>query len=547
MKTSRRILRTVGSALVPRSLQSQMILLLGALVLVQIAISGVIFGSLIADVTEAQIGKRALDIAKSVARDPLVHGALANSGAEGAVQELAESVRQATGAEYVVVCDSTARRLSHPDAWKIGLHFVGGDTGPVLEEGLSYTSKAVGTLGPSLRGFAPVRGDDGTILGFVAVGYLLEDVDRIVHGHQLQPRVWVFMMALVGLLAAVMITDHFKKAILGLEPRQIASLYQQRSTILETIREGVVAIDPDGLIQLANPAARRALDLDPAVELVGRPVREIFPRAGMDDVLRDGREILDREVVRNGRELIVNMIPVRHEGRIVGVVASFRRKDELDQLARELSSAQEYSEMLRVQAHEHSNHLHTIAGLIQIEAHQEALDLILSESMDYQDIIRFLADAVPDPTLSGLILGKLNRASELKVAFVVDRESTMRELPEWLDPQRLVTILGNLLDNALEAAVAGPPRPAGIHLSMTDLGHDLVFEIEDTGAGIPDDQQDHVFTKGVTSKPTPGHGVGLYLVAENLRELGGAITVERGSLGGAILTVIIPKTRSDNG
>ena len=301
------------------------------------------------------------------------------------------------------------------------------------------------------------------------------------------------------------------------------------------------------MIQLANPAARRALDLDPAVELVGRPVREIFPRAGMDDVLRDGREILDREVVRNGRELIVNMIPVRHEGRIVGVVASFRRKDELDQLARELSSAQEYSEMLRVQAHEHSNHLHTIAGLIQIEAHQEALDLILSESMDYQDIIRFLADAVPDPTLSGLILGKLTRASELKVAFVVDRESMMRELPEWLDPQRLVTILGNRLDNAREAAVAGPTRPAGIHLSMTDLGHDLVFEIEDTGAGIPDDQHDRVFTKGVTSKPTPGHGVGLYLVAENLRELGGAITVERGSLGGAILTVIIPKTRSDNG
>lgn len=539
-----RVLRNILGAMVPRSLQAQMIVLLGALVLVQLAISGIISGSLVAEITAEQLGETALGIAESMARNPVVLDGLHAGDPDGRVQDLAASVRLATGAEYVVVCDTAGVRLSHPDAWKIGQTFVGGDTERVLQTGESYVSQAVGTLGPSLRGFAPVRGEGGSVMGFVAVGYLLEDVQQTILDRQLQPRVFIFMMALVGLLAAVVIAGHFKRAILGLEPREIAHLYRERSAILATLREGVVAIDETGTVILANPAARLALDLPDDEPLEGRPIAELFPRAAMLEVLTTGQPALDREVVRGGHELVVNMIPVLVDDTTVGVVASFRRQDELHQLTRELARTREATESLRAQAHEHSNQLHTIAGLIQIEAYQEALDQILRESRDYQELVSFLAEAVPQPNLSGLILGKVSRASELKVDLSIDRDSSLRDLPASLDPARLVTILGNLLDNALEAAVRSEHEPRRVRLSMTDLGRDLILEIEDSGPGVPADQVDHIFQRGTTSKAAPDHGVGLYLVAENLRQLGGSVSVDRGDLPGARFTVIIPKTRS---
>lgn len=535
------VLGALLRGLTPRTLQAQMIGLLGLLVLVQIAISGIIFGTLVADVLEEQIGKRALDIAATVARDPVVIGGLQTGDPQGRVQDLAEAVRLSTGAEYVVVCDTLGTRLSHPDAWKIGQRFVGGDEGPALGEGRSYVSRADGTLGPSLRGFCPVKDEQGAVRGFVAVGYLVQDVDRAILRHQLEPRVWVFMMGLVGLLGAVVIAGRFKRAILGLEPREIASLYQERGAILETIREGVLAVDQQGLVRLANAAARRDLPRERNGELVGRPVRELLPGGLPSSVLHDGEPLLDRELEIRGVALIFNILPVRHAGKVVGAVASFRRKDELDRLTRELSQVREYSELLRAQAHEHSNQLHTLAGLIQIGAQEEALDLILSETADFQELIGLLNEAVPHPLLSGLILGKCNRAGELKVQLTIDPDSSMVDIPGHIRLDRLVTVLGNLLDNALEAAAANPHRPGHVRLSMTDLGRDLVFEVEDSGRGVPAEEADLIFRRGVTSKAGPGHGVGLHLVAENLELLGGQVTVGEGEPGGALFTVIIPK------
>ncbi len=538
--------RRFPATLAPRTLQAQMILLVAALGLVQLVITGSIITPLIVDITEDHMGKRALDIAETVAHDPLVRRGLLEGDPDGEVQDLAESVRLATGAEFVVVCDPAGVRLSHPDAWKIGKTFVGGDMGPVVNEGRSYVSKAVGTLGPSLRGIAPVRGGglSSDVIGFVAVGYLVEDVNRTIAGRLLLPGIVVLVLGLLGIYAAVLISRHFKRAILGLEPREIASLYRERGTILESLREGVIATDEHGTIRLANAAARKALDMAPDAELEGRPVTEVFPRAGIDGVLESGEPVHDREVVRLARTLVVNLVPVLVEGRAVGVVASFRRKDELDQLTHELAQTRESAEMRRVQAHEFSNTLHTIAGLIQLEAYQEALDMILRESTDFQDLIAFLGRAVPNPDLSGLILGKMNRARELKVSLAVDRSSSLQALPEWLDTDRLVTVVGNLLDNALEAAVGFRERPSHARLSLDDRGRDLVIEVEDSGPGVLPDRIETIFHKGVTSKNGDGHGVGLYLVAENLRELGGGIGVTKSDLGGASFTVIIPKQRT---
>jgi two-component system CitB family sensor kinase len=215
-------------------------------------------------------------------------------------------------------------------------------------------------------------------------------------------------------------------------------------------------------------------------------------------------------------------------------------------LTRQLSHIEQYAETLRSQSHEYANKLHTIAGLIQIDAKDQALDLIGQESKGVQELVHLLVDAVPDPIVAGCILGKFNRARELGLELVVDHESHMVDVPEQLPRERLATMLGNLLDNAFEATRLHLKKNAEgkrtIKLTMSDYGHDLIFEIEDSGEGIPVEQQKRIFEKGVSTKMEDGHGYGLFLVATILRELHGQINVHNLQNGGGRVIVYLPKT-----
>ena len=439
--------------------------------------------------------------------------------------------------------DREGTRYSHPHSDKIGLGFVGGDFQRVVEQGESYVSRAIGTLGPSMRAFVPVRGDRGEVLGFVAAGYLQTEIEAEVHAQQRKVLGYVVVVLLFGAFGAALIAKAFKAAIFGLEPHEIAALFEERNAIIEAIREGVVAVDGSGRLTLVNQAARRYLGQAPEEELRGCHLTELCPCREMETVLAVRERVLDREVSVADRTMIVNVLPLGGGGAVSGAVASFRPKDELDQLSRKLLHMQEYSELLRAQTHEYSNKLHTIAGLIQIGAHLEALDLIMAEASGYQHLMKTLAEAVPDPVVAGIILGKFNRARELKINLSLEPDSSFVDLPPRLERGHLVTVIGNLLDNAFEAV-----REAGedgeVRLFLTDLGLDLIIEVEDSGKGIAPEVADRLFEKGVTTHNSTGRGMGLYLVRRAVEALGGEITFSGGELGGALFTVIIPKTRT---
>ena len=525
----------------PATIQSHLIHMVLALVVIQIAVSWHVISELAEEMLHEQIGETALQTAKTIAQIPRIRQALLAGDPQGEIQALAEAIRSKTGASFVVIGDTQERRYSHPVPERIGQTFVGGDTGPALKEGKSYVSEAVGTLGRSLRGMTPILDEDGSIIGFVSVGYLSENVHQSISAHLDKPLMYIIGMSVVGILSAVVIAGRLKRLTLGLEPSEITNLYLERVAVLQTIREGVVAIDHQGDIRVTNQAARRYIGLSQQERLSGRPVDSVIPEAGLLHTLYTGQAEFDQERTVGGQELIFNIVPVFQDQKVRGVVASFRRKDELDRLAAELSKVQEYSELLRVQTHEYSNKLHTIAGLIQIEAYREALDLVVTESSGYEDFIRFLGEAVPHPVIAAIILGKYNRAKELRVNFSIDRESTLSDVPKSISQDKIVTIVGNLLDNAFEAALQRPPGLRSVDMSFTDLGNDIVFEIEDSGPGVAVDEQDHIFERGVTSKGQGRRGVGLYLVRQRLEELGGQIMVSRSGLGGALFTVVIPK------
>ena len=530
---------SLPNIILPRTLHGRMLLLMFLLLGALVIITWLMVSMLVSSILEEYIGRNALNVSKTVSLTTVVHEGLKNKNSTQ-IQLYAESVRKATGARFVVVGDHEGRRYSHPVPERIGKLMVGGDNPRALERGEAYVSKAVGTLGPSMRGKVPIFANSGKVIGVVSVGYLQETVESVTEGYLQRVLLWVFGLFLLGGIGTWLIARNVKQSIFGLEPVEIARLFRERNAILDSIREGVVAINDKGQVTMLDHEAAKILKIPPESG-IGTSIESILPQTRMLEVLKSGEEQFDQEMIIGGIEVIVNRVPIWQNGRVAGVVSSFRRKDEIDRMAQELTQIQEYSEVLRTQTHEYSNKLHTLAGLIQLGSHQEALDLIGRETSGYQELLGTLAETVPEPLLSAIILGKYNRAQELRINFQLDPESRMIDIPKKINREKIVTILGNLLENALEAAQENTSGKRMVQLSMTDFGNDLIFEVEDSGSGIEDESVDLSLQHGFTTKSGTGRGIGLSLVHENLKYLGGHLTVVRSSLGGMRFTIYIPK------
>jgi len=525
-------------------LQTRIMLTLIFVVLLQATISGSFTLHYIKVVLEDRIGDQALQLSRVVSALPQVRQGLLDQDVKQ-IQPLAELIRQQTDARFIVVGDLEGIRYSHPITDRIGKKRVGGDNQRAIEEKESYVSKAVGSLGPSMRGKSPVLDEQNNVIGVTSVGYMLDSVGETISGYQTSVILIVITSLFISALVGMAISAHFKRILFGLEPEEIARLFEERNATLETVHEGIISINREGIITTFNKTAIENLNLPRDQSLTGQDIREVLPDSDILSVLETGEPDHDKEAWLNGQSLIVNHLPVIVQGQTRGVVSSFRPKGELELLTRQLSHIEQYAETLRSQSHEYANKLHTIAGLIQLDAKDEALDLIGQESKGIQELVDLLVEAVPDPILAGCILGKFNRARELGLELVVDSESHMVDVPEQIPRERLVTLLGNLLDNAFEATrLHLKDKPRGKHsirLTMSDYGNDLIFEIDDSGEGIPVEEKQRIFEKGVSSKTDSGHGYGLYLVSTILKELHGQISLHNHESGGGRVIVYLPK------
>jgi len=527
-------------------LKSRMILILGVMALVQTGFIGLFAVHYLQHSLEEQIGQRALDVAKTIAATPQIIGAVERRDSRY-LQPISLHLAEETQARFVVIGDKQGIRLAHPNPSKLGYSMSddeGDDNAPALIQGNGYLSKALGSMGWSMRGKAPIFSEEtGDVVGLVSVGYHLDQVDQIIQRYRMTLIVVIVMSFFLSALIAVWFANHFKKAIFGLEPEQIARLFSEQKAILESVREGIIAINSEGQITTVNKAAVETLNLPSDIDLMGRDIADVLPDSAMLEVLQTGKPQFDEEVWRHDHSIIANRLPLRQGNEITGVVSSFRRKDEVAMVSKKLTRIQQYADSLRSQSHEYSNKLHTIAGLIQIDATDEALALIGQESRSHQELINLLRVAVPDPILAGCMLGKYNRAREMGLLLEIDPESHMTEIPQTLPREHLVSIIGNLIDNALEATWKKSGAGGVVFLSMTDLGEDLIFEIEDQGPGIKVEDQAKIFEKGFSSKSKEGHGIGLHLVQHLLESLGGTITWEPTAKHGSRFIVYIPKVK----
>ncbi|WP_416140234.1 ATP-binding protein [Halomonas sp. HK25] len=532
-----------------RSFRVQVMLLVGVLLAAMLLAQGAYLNHRKAEIISDQMGQRALAVARSVAGVPELVEAFAEADPSATIQPIAERIRRDTGARYVVVGNADGIRYSHPLPERIGLPMVGGDNDRALIGGESYVSEAEGSLGEAMRGKTPVVDAEGTIIGIVSVGFMLDRVALDVGRHTSLGWWLVAAMITLGFAGAYGLSHHLKRVILGLEPHEIARLAMEKEAILQSIHEGILAVNREGEITLVNQQARRFMDLPEAREALGRPIQELVPNSRLLEVLENGEQQFDQQMWLGDHPVVVNRVPVRHAGEIEGAVATFRSRREIVELSDALTAASRDVDMLRAQAHEFSNKLYTISGLLQLDRIQEALALIHQESERAQAQMSFLMGHVADPVISGTLLGKLTRARELGVALEIDDQSSL-SLPLTSTGQEvLMTVLGNLIDNACDAARQGAghddskrdDRPR-VRLFFTDLGEQLLIEVEDNGPGVPPAELARIFEEGYSTKPGRHRGIGLALVARLSAEHGGAITLEESELGGACFTVVLDRS-----
>lgn len=515
-------------------LQPRIVAATMALVTLVVGLTGGLFLSMLRHTLMDQIGEDALDVARAVARMSVVRSAVQGQGHADEVQEVAEQVREATGADFVVVGDQRGVRLSHPDRSKIGQLMVGGDNGPALFEGREYVSLATGTLGPSMRGKVPILADDEQVVGVVSVGFLLTGVNQIVWTYARNVGLVLLLGLVLGVPGAIFLARSIKQAIHGLEPEEIAALAEQRKSILGAIREGIIAIDQTGRVVEANETAREMVE----GLTTGIPIRTVLPNSRLPEVLITGQPEFDQHMLLGDVAVVANRVPVRIGGRVAGVVASFRDRSELERLTRELTDTRRYTDELRAQAHEFANTLQAISGMLQLGQIDEAVDFIQGADADYQELLEALPRTIAEPAVAALLLGKRARAEEMHCRFTVDPASRLAApLPE---ANLLVHVLGNLVDNALEALADVPLEQRQVRVRLTDEAGLVCLEVADSGPGVPSTLTSAVFREGFSTKAA-GRGVGLALVKRLVERAGGSIAVGEAPEGGALFQVLLPR------
>ncbi|WP_342528382.1 sensor histidine kinase [Chryseomicrobium sp. FSL W7-1435] len=485
-----------------------------------------------------EIGERALNIAETTAQHPEIIRALQSDTPSLAVQELALSIQQEVEAQYVVVGDENEIRYAHPIADRIGEKMVGDDNTRALENGESYISEATGTLGKAIRGKAPVVDADGTIIGIVSVGFLLDNIFLINLQYAKYLAIIFIVASLLSVILSRFLSGRIKKQLLDYEPVEIASLLSQRNALLESIREAIIVIDNKGMITLSNPAADAYFPALPSLK--GQIIENIIPQTRLVKVLQSGKVELDQVISLNGIQTLVNRIPISKDGKVTGAVASFRRIEDIDAIAEELAQTKDYIESLRAQTHEHQNFLYMISGLLQLKEYDEAIEFIHHEQLETTSLLAFITKHIEDTHLNAMVIGFYNRARELKIHLELDEDSACSTLPPTIAKHLLLPLLSNLVVNAFEAVDTHRESERIVRFYVKESDTEFIFEIEDSGPGISPEKLPQLLEGKQSTKNKTTRGYGLAIVQENLNLLSGQLSVEHGDLGGALFVVSIP-------
>jgi len=491
---------------------------------------------------ERQYQQRALAIAQTFAAMPSVRQAMVRRDLadRGLIRSLADMVRLETGATYIVVLDRSGTRYSHPIPKYIGQRV---KEHLIALDGRNHLGTDDGNLGISANAKTPLRAPGGQIIGEISAGILEGRVSDQLLG-ELPSLLLYFACALgIGLVASLTLARRLKRSTFGLELDEIASLVQEREAMLHGIREGVITLDRHGRVTLVNDEARRLIGLGPGAA-VGRGLDDLVAPGRLRDLLTGAAGGTDAVILTDEHVLVVNRMPVSKHGRDLGAVVTVRDRTELEGLLRELDSVDAMTNALRAQQHEFSNRMHTIAGLIELGDHDQAAHYALDVSGASSALAEAIRERIERPELAAMLLAKTTIASERGVELILSDDSHLADDGNGM--VSLLTIVGNLIDNAIDAAAEGP-KPARVTVRLIAAEATLTIQVIDTGSGVPEELAQAIFTDGFTTKPDEGQrhrGLGLALVHRLVHRSGGTIAIEHDDA--TTFTVMLPAAKPGN-
>lgn len=486
-----------------------------------------------------------MNIAHIVANAPVVKENIEKDNEDNIIQQYIESILKTTSRiDVIVAADMRGIRHGHPNPLRVGEKFVGGDEGRVLQKGDTYISEAEGTLGRQIRAFVPVFNSKGIQVGFIMAGELIGNIQKT----KSQAIIIAIFSSLgglaLGIIGAFLLGRNINKTLLGLEPKQISKLYVEKKEMLEAMQEGIIAIDTSSRITLINRAAIKMLKLDEKYEsvqeIVGKDLYEIFPTCKLHEVIATGKEEKFKEQVINDTIVMINRVPVRDGSNIIGAIATFNDKTMVTRLAEEVTGVKQIVEALRANNHEFLNKLHVILGLIQLGRLDDAKKYIITESDKQQYVISFIMKTLQEPSVAALILGKISRAKELGIAMKLSEESILYKTKGRITGGVLVTIIGNLLENAIEELSNSNKVKKEVKITIKDSDNEIFITAEDTGGGIKEELIPSIFEWGFSTKGE-NRGRGLPMIKETIENLKGSINFVSEVGVGTIFTVILPK------
>ena len=589
----------------PRSLAGQLFAM--QVVLVAVVVAGCAVFAYVTDRMQAEESARhrAGATAKAVADSPSVRAAIRAPHPERRLQPYAERVRKDTGITFVTIMDTHGVRWSHPDPERIGGRFVGHIRDAVA--GRTFYETYTGTLGPSVRVVTPVR-DDGRVVGLVSAGIGVDTISA-----ELRRQVVLLLGVAGGALAlggigTYVINARLRRHTHGMNAAELSHMHDYHQAVLHAVREGLLMLDGQKRVALVNDGARELLGLrgdrpdvsagpdgrggpygrGDGTAVLGRSVAELGLPPALTGALLATEPRVDEVHLTADRVIVVNTSPVDGGDRR-GTVVTLRDHTELQSLAGELDSVRGFAEALRSQAHEAANRLHAMVSLVELGRTEEAVDFATEELQLAQALTDQVVGSVAEPVLAALLLGKAAQANERGVELSLTPDSRLDDglLPPGLPHRDLITVLGNLIDNAVDAAAPGTPEPGpgpgpsgertttpgteagaaeaeeptgGVRpdrhprpgapgrVGVSVRGSDdegrssLLVRVTDNGPGISPDAVGAIFERGWSTKAAHGggRGLGLALVRQTVRRHEGTVTVEEAAGGGAEFTVRLP-------
>ncbi len=503
-----------------------------------VALAGVL-GSIFAynsarTVQDNQYKMRALAIAKATSAIPGLGAMLEAHDPKHQIRVIAETLRKNTDASYVVIADVHGIRFSHPNPALIGKKL---DGKLLALTGKSYTTIDNGTLGRSVNGKSPIYDSAGKIAGLVSAGILQSKLHD--EGKYLLRSFLFFGVGFIfaGLLLSELFVRFARNRKLALELEEVTTQFQEREAMLHAIREGVMTLNSENKITLINDEALKLLELEPTV--IGKKVVDVVLPGRLRQLLVGEVESDDDlRVLTDKFSIIINRRLVSEKNKVIGAVVTLRDRTEHIELLRELESVQNFTEALRSQQHEFANRLHTINGLLELKKYEEASEFLGEIALAQTTLAEDLRSKLGNSLITALLIAKVAIAREKGVKLEITAATSLDDLN--IDPNALVTIVGNLIDNAIDAASGSPRGEVTVVFKKGDESHKSI-RVHDSGPGLPEDNAAIVFEDGFTTKNSRGaghRGLGLAIVQRLIRQHSGTIIASNES--GATFLVELP-------